>query len=247
MSTNSGLVVILTALNLEYEAVRDQLTDLRVRRHTAGTRFEVGRIGQSDCRVALGLVGKGNHPAAVLAERAMAEFSPAAVLFVGVAGGLWPNIRLGDVVVASKIYAYHGGTSEDDGLKARPKAWEIPHEADQIAQHVARSAAWRRGLPGGRSTPASISGRSPQARWCRTRGSPNRPAGSASTTTTPWRSRWKRPVWRRPGTSTAPCRWWSYAASATTPTAARQPPTDRTGSRRPHVTPPRSPSRWHKN
>ncbi|MEV4808718.1 5'-methylthioadenosine/S-adenosylhomocysteine nucleosidase [Micromonospora avicenniae] len=146
---NSGLIVILTALNLEYEAVRGRLTDLRLHRHAAGTRFEVGRIGQSDCRVALALVGMGNHPAAVLAERAMAEFSPGAVLFVGVAGGLWPNIRLGDVVVASKIYAYHGGTSENDGLKARPKAWEIPHEADQIAHHVARSNDWRRGLPAG--------------------------------------------------------------------------------------------------
>lgn len=178
MSTNSGLVVILTALDLEYAAVRDQLTDLRVRRHPAGTRFEVGRIGQSDCRVALGLVGKGNHPAAVLAERAMAEFSPAAVLFVGVAGGLWPNIRLGDVVVASKIYAYHGGTSEDDGLKARPKAWEIPHEADQIAHHVDRSVAWRRGLPVGAAPKVHFgpiaagevvqdSGFSEQARWIR--------------------------------------------------------------------------------
>ncbi|MEK8106632.1 5'-methylthioadenosine/S-adenosylhomocysteine nucleosidase [Micromonospora sp. M12] len=65
---------------------------------------------------------------------------------MGVAGGLWPNIRLGDVVVASKVYAYHGGTSENDGLKARPKAWEIPHEADQIAHHVARSGRWRDGL-----------------------------------------------------------------------------------------------------
>ncbi|PZG19502.1 purine phosphorylase [Micromonospora craterilacus] len=178
MSTNSGVVVILTALNLEYEAVRDQLTDLRVRLHPAGTRFEVGRIDQSDCRVALGLVGKGNHPAAVLTERAMAEFSPTAVLFVGVAGGLWPNIRLGDVVVASKIYAYHGGTSEDDGLKARPKAWEIPHEADQIAQHVARSTAWRRGLPADAAPYVHFgpiaagevvqdSGISEQARWIR--------------------------------------------------------------------------------
>ncbi|MET9299357.1 5'-methylthioadenosine/S-adenosylhomocysteine nucleosidase [Micromonospora aurantiaca] len=178
MSTNSGLVVILTALDLEYEAVRDQLVDLQVRRHPAGTRFEVGGIDQSGCRIALGLVGKGNHPAAVLAERAMAEFSPAAVLFVGVAGGLWPNIRLGDVVVASKIYAYHGGTSEDDGLKARPKAWEIPHEADQIAHHVARSSVWRRSLPPG-SDPfvhfgpiaagevVQDSGISEQARWIR--------------------------------------------------------------------------------
>ncbi|MEU1887215.1 5'-methylthioadenosine/S-adenosylhomocysteine nucleosidase [Micromonospora rifamycinica] len=178
MSTNSGLVVILTALDLEYAAVRGHLTDLRVRRHPAGTRFEVGRIGHSDCRVALGLVGKGNHPAAVLAERAMAEFAPAAVLFVGVAGGLWPNIRLGDVVVASKIYAYHGGTSEDDGLKARPKAWEIPHEADQIAHHVDRSATWRGGLPGDAAPRVHFgpiaagevvqdSGISEQARWIR--------------------------------------------------------------------------------
>ncbi|HWG99691.1 MAG TPA: 5'-methylthioadenosine/S-adenosylhomocysteine nucleosidase [Pilimelia sp.] len=143
---NTGVVVILTALDLEYQAVRKHLTDLRLHRHPAGTRFEVGRVGGTSGQVALTLVGKGNHPAAVLAERAMAEFSPAAALFVGVAGGLWPNIRLGDVVVASKIYAYHGGTSEDDGLKARPKAWEIAHEADQLAHHVARSDEWSRGL-----------------------------------------------------------------------------------------------------
>mgnify|MGYP002620209485 CR=1 FL=1 len=149
MSTNNDVVVILTALPLEYEAVRERLTDLRIHRHRAGTHFEVGRIRQSDCRVALTRVGVGNNTAAVLAERAMTEFSPAAVLFVGVAGAMRPHIKLGDIVIANKIYAYHGGTSEDDGLKARPKAWEIPHEADQIAHHVARSNGWRRHLPAG--------------------------------------------------------------------------------------------------
>ncbi|MGL5864265.1 MAG: hypothetical protein ACRCYX_00120, partial [Dermatophilaceae bacterium] len=142
MTTDSGLIVILTALDLEYTAIRERLVDVRAQRHASGTRFETGTIDQSSCRVALGLVGKGNLSAAALAERAIAEFSPATLLFVGVAGGLWPHVHLGDVVVASKIYAYHGGTSEDDGLKARPKAWEIPHEADQIAHHVARSDAW---------------------------------------------------------------------------------------------------------
>lgn len=73
---NSGPVVILTALNLEYEAVRNRLTDLLVHRHPAGTRFEVGRLGRNGCRVALGLVGKGNHSAAVLAEGAMVESPP---------------------------------------------------------------------------------------------------------------------------------------------------------------------------
>ncbi|PZM96881.1 MAG: purine phosphorylase [Actinobacteria bacterium] len=145
---NTNLIVILTALNVEYEAVRRRLTGIRLHRHPAGTRFEVGWLDDGSCRVALGIVGKGNHPAAVLAERAIAEFSPAAVLFVGVAGALWPNIQLGDVVVASQIYAYHGGTSEDDGLKARPRVWEIAHDAGQIAQHVARRGEWAKDLPG---------------------------------------------------------------------------------------------------
>ncbi|GGQ72328.1 5'-methylthioadenosine/S-adenosylhomocysteine nucleosidase family protein [Couchioplanes azureus] len=145
----SDLVVILTAMNLEYEAVRDRMTSPRTHRHPAGTLFEVGRLGTGGCRIALGLVGKGNHPAAVLAERAMAEFSPAAVLFVGVAGALWPSVELGDVVVASQVYAYHGGTSEDDGLKSRPRGWETSHAAAQVAQRVIRAGGWADGLPGG--------------------------------------------------------------------------------------------------
>ncbi|MEU8658677.1 5'-methylthioadenosine/S-adenosylhomocysteine nucleosidase [Actinoplanes philippinensis] len=139
---NNDLVVILTALNLEYTAIREKLTDVQVHWHQADTRFEMGSLGRDGCRVAIGLVGKGNNSAAVLAERAITEFSPAAVLFVGVAGGLWPSVKLGDVVVASQVYAYHGGTSKDDGLKARPRAWEISHRAAQIAQHLIRSEQW---------------------------------------------------------------------------------------------------------
>jgi adenosylhomocysteine nucleosidase len=150
----NDLVAILTALDLEYQAVRETLTDLRLHPHPAGTRFEVGRLEHGNCRVALALVGKGNHPAAVLAERTITEFAPAAVLFVGVAGALWPSISLGDVVVASHVYAYHGGTSESDGLKARPRVWEISHGPDQIARHLARTGDWTRKLPPGSPTPA---------------------------------------------------------------------------------------------
>ncbi|WBB82111.1 5'-methylthioadenosine/S-adenosylhomocysteine nucleosidase [Micromonospora sp. WMMD882] len=136
------VVVILTALDLEYQAVRERLVEPQLHRHRAGTRFEIGWLGERRCQVALGLVGKGNHPAAVLAERAIAEFDPIVVLFVGVAGALRGKLALGDVVVATHVYAYHGGTSEDDGLKARPRVWEIPHGPDQIARHVARTGAW---------------------------------------------------------------------------------------------------------
>lgn len=148
-----NVVVILTALNLEYEAVREKLTDPQLHRHRAGTRFEIGWLADRRCRVALGLVGKGNHPAAVLAERAIAEFDPVAVLFVGVAGALRGKLALGDVVVATHVYAYHGGTSEDDGLKARPRVWEIAHGPDQIARHLVRTGAWTTQLAQGGTTP----------------------------------------------------------------------------------------------
>lgn len=147
------MIVILTALDLEYQAVRRHLADLRQHRHSAGTLFEVGRLAGGDCKVALGLVGMGNQPAAVLTERAIAEFTPSALLFVGVAGALWPGIGLGDVVVATHVYAYHGGTSEDAGFKARPRLWEIPHETIQIAHHLSRTGTWTRRLPEGTAVP----------------------------------------------------------------------------------------------
>ncbi|MEV3935600.1 5'-methylthioadenosine/S-adenosylhomocysteine nucleosidase [Glycomyces sp. NPDC049804] len=140
-------IVVLTALDLEYEAVRQHLVDTEVRRHGAGTRFEVGTVRDSKCRIALGLTGVGNHAAAVLAERAVQAFTPKAVLFVGVAGALWDSISLGDVVVASRVYAYHGGTSNNDGLKARPRAWEAPHGISQLAHHLARNGDWAKRLP----------------------------------------------------------------------------------------------------
>ncbi|MET9395073.1 5'-methylthioadenosine/S-adenosylhomocysteine nucleosidase [Streptomyces sp. NPDC006624] len=154
---SGDLVVILTALNLEYEAVRRKLAGPQLHRHERGTRFEVGTVRGTSCRVALGLTNKGNHSAAVIAERAIQEFSPAAVFFVGVAGALWDTARLGDVVVATHVYAYHGGTSEDDGLKARPRVWEAPHGISQLASHVARTDDWAGGTPG--------RGRAPQVRF----------------------------------------------------------------------------------
>lgn len=140
-------VVILTALSLEYDEVRAGLRDLTTHVHPSGTRFEVGRLALADRLAALALTGKGNLPAATLTERAIAQFSPAAVIFVGVAGALRRHVALGDVVVATQVYAYHGATSEDDGARARPRVWEVAHSVDQTARHVARVGAWARPLP----------------------------------------------------------------------------------------------------
>jgi adenosylhomocysteine nucleosidase len=148
---NDITVVILTAMNLEYRAVREQLSGIATQTHPMGTRFEVGHL--NGCRVALALTGKGNQSAAVLTERAAAEFAPAAVIFVGVAGALQPHLSLGDVVVATHVYAYHGATSQDDGITARPRTWELSHRVHQIAAHLERTGEWARRLPGGSPPP----------------------------------------------------------------------------------------------
>jgi nucleoside phosphorylase len=71
-------------------------------------------------------------------------FRPPALLFAGVAGAVKDDIHLGDIVVATKVYAYHGGKDEDDGFLARPRAWDAPHELDQLARYIARTASWTR-------------------------------------------------------------------------------------------------------
>lgn len=69
-------------------------------------------------------------------------FRPAALLFVGVAGGLSGDLSLGDVVVATRVYAYHGGKDDSSGFHARPRAWDAPHDLEQLARYVSRRSWW---------------------------------------------------------------------------------------------------------
>ena len=150
-------VVILTALSLEYDAVRKHLTDITSYRHRARTIFDIGVVPGTSCRIAMACTGPGNRNSNTLAERAISEFSPAALIFSGIAGTL-RDLRLGTVVVANKIYGYHGGLSEDDGFHTRPVAWEAPHGIDQLVGHLGRSDSWLERLPDDAGRPDVVSG-----------------------------------------------------------------------------------------
>jgi len=136
-------LVVLTAIDVEYLAVRERLSQVRRHNHPAGTVFETGLLPGGAGRIALTVTGVGNAGAAILAERAIAMFEPAAVLFIGVAGGLDADLELGDLVVATKVYAVHGGREEHDGFHPRPRSWDASHHLEQIARHVARAGWWK--------------------------------------------------------------------------------------------------------
>ncbi len=132
-------IALVTGTEVEYASIRGYLADLSTRTHVNGTIFETGCIRGTSTRIALAVAGSGNRTLAVLVERANALFRPSAVLCVGVAAALQPDIELGDIVVATRCYGYHGGREEADEFLARPRVWDAPHALEQRARLLART------------------------------------------------------------------------------------------------------------
>jgi nucleoside phosphorylase len=112
--------IILTAISVEYQAVRDHLTQLREETQS-GTIYERGNFATNSQSwdVIIMEIGGGNVQVALETERAINFFNPNIILFVGVAGGL-KDVSLGDVVVATKVYAYESGKAGQT-FQARPE------------------------------------------------------------------------------------------------------------------------------
>jgi nucleoside phosphorylase len=154
---SSNKVVFLTALQLEFLAVRKHLTDLREVEHPKGTLYEVGTFTSANraWSVATVQTGAGNLPAAAEAERGIATFDPSHVFFVGVAGGM-KDVRIGDVVAASKIYGFEKGKDERS-FKSRADVGQPTYELVQRAQKVARDELWQQRLgTGAKPLPRAI-------------------------------------------------------------------------------------------
>lgn len=148
--------VILTALAVEQGAVLAHLENLHEVVHEAGTVYRVGSFASptTDWTVATALIGAGNAGAAFEAERAVQQFDPEVVLFVGVAGGI-KDVALGDVVAATDVFGYHSGKAGDT-FTARPDVGSSSYKLVQRAQAEAQSGDWRARRRDGEGEPAVV-------------------------------------------------------------------------------------------
>ncbi|MFI1720674.1 hypothetical protein [Streptomyces sp. NPDC020489] len=137
-------VVIFTALGKESAAVLDHLEGPLTEHEVRGALFELGTFtgDHATWRVACHETGEGSAAAAALVERAVAEFEPHHIFFVGIAGGL-KDVKLCDVVAARHIYDYERGKDEEEGFQARFTTHLSTFALVQRAQSVARAETWR--------------------------------------------------------------------------------------------------------
>ena len=91
---------ILSALPEEQQGLVD-LLESRATRRLAGRDFHTGRLWGEPVVVTLSRIGK--VAAATTATLLAACFAPRRMVFTGVAGGLAPGVRVGDVVVSSAL------------------------------------------------------------------------------------------------------------------------------------------------
>jgi nucleoside phosphorylase len=141
----SRRAVILTALGIETRAVLRHLGDIR-EEPVRGTVFHVGSFGPWE--IAVAECGEGNPSAAATVERAIGHFDPEVALFVGVAGGV-KDVRIGDVLVATKVYAYERGKDTKEGFEPRPSLTLPAYALEQRARALRQGIAWHGRLAAG--------------------------------------------------------------------------------------------------
>jgi nucleoside phosphorylase len=141
-NTTSHTALILTALPIEYEAVRAPLESIMEVVHPRNTVYEKGLFTGDSATwdVIILQVSMGNINTAVEAERAIEYFRPQVVFFVGVAGGI-KDVAIGDVVVATRIYGYESGKAGDK-FQPRPDVSNSSYALIQRARAVSRRPHW---------------------------------------------------------------------------------------------------------
>jgi adenosylhomocysteine nucleosidase len=99
--------------------------------------------------VAMQTLESGSRSATVAYQRMREEFAPQVVLLVGIAGGIRPDLAVGDVVIADAVIYYDARRETGDGPRRRgqsqPLAPVLRHRVNEFFRRYGESIALSRG------------------------------------------------------------------------------------------------------
>src|SRR5437773_2452353 len=133
------VIAVLSAMTLEIETLGQQLTH-KTEMTIQGIRFTTGSL--KDRNVVLAHSGMGKVNAAMAATVLVEQFQPTHILFTGIAGGLNPDLRPGDVVIgATTAYPDYGEWTPEgfrvgrtvDPFTGKPNPLFFPADAGLLA------------------------------------------------------------------------------------------------------------------
>ena len=99
---------IIGAMDIEVQALKEMMDNPQVEK-ISSVEFYGGKIMNIDTVVAVAGVGKAN--AAVCAQTMILKYAPDYIINTGVAGGLSPELEIGDIAVADKVCEHDMDTS----------------------------------------------------------------------------------------------------------------------------------------
>lgn len=120
------MIGIIGAMAMEVETIVAGMKNTQART-VAGMTFTQGDLAGVPCVVVQCGAGKVN--AAMCAQAMILEYHPDKIINIGVAGGIGPNVHIGDLVVATHVVQYDYDTTaigEPLGFLARVDQVEIP-------------------------------------------------------------------------------------------------------------------------
>ncbi len=136
-------ILILTAVEVEYQAVREKVESLEtIEDPRTFSQYEIGTY--LNYRIAIRCTGQGNPKMALEAERAIKFLNPDVVFLVGIAGGRKPQkVKIGDVLIVTRTYSYESGIIvEKDFFKSREKGGSLDNGLIEVAKGEARNKDW---------------------------------------------------------------------------------------------------------
>lgn len=143
------MVGIIGAMDVEVDGLIAKMSGAAVEETHSGITYVKGKIGGADVVVARCGIGKVN--AAVCAQTMILRYAPRVVLNTGVAGAISPEVRIGDIVIATGAVQHDfdltpiGLTAKKGFILELDKAF-IPCEPDVVSALCAAAGSCHTGV-----------------------------------------------------------------------------------------------------